>query len=103
MTEGDMSETGTSFPAFPGKVVVLWAGNSHMMAVMTECRFERMAGRMYIVGKDNARAFAKAFPGGLTRAIAWDSEIAQDVIVFDSQEAFERWRSLPTPEGHPPF
>ncbi len=96
-------EGGSGAPAFPGKVVVLWAGNSHMMAVLTACRFEQTAGRTFIVGQDVARAFAKDFPGGLTRAIAWDSELARDVIMFDSLEAFEQWRGLPTPEGYPPF
>jgi hypothetical protein len=90
-------------PAFPGKVVVFWVGNPFMMAVMTECRFERIAGRMYIIGTDHARAFTKDFPGGLTRAIAWDSEPAREVLVFDTLDAFERWRILPTPEGSPPF
>jgi hypothetical protein len=103
MSEEVRDEAQPSVPAFPGKVVVLWAGNSHMMAVLSHCRFERIAGRTYIVGKDHARAFAKDFPGGLTRAIAWDSEVARDVVVFDSLEAFEQWRGLPTPEGYPPF
>jgi uncharacterized protein (TIGR03067 family) len=96
-------EAEASSPAFPGKVAVLWAGNSHMMAVLTDCRFERIAGRMYLVGKDHARALAKDLPGGLTRAIAWDSELARDVVLFDSLEAFEHWRGLPTPEGYPTF
>jgi hypothetical protein len=103
MSEEERHEADASSPAFPGKVVVLWAGNSSMMAVMTNCRFERIAGRMYIIGQDRARAFTKDFAGGLTRAIAWDSELARDVILFDSLEAFEQWRGLPTPEGYPPF
>src|SRR5262249_18704260 len=103
MSDEVRPEEGSPSPAFPGKVVVLWAGNSHMMAVLTACRFERIAGRMFIVGQDVARAFAKDFPGGLTRAIAWDSELAPDVIVFDSRGASGQWRALPTPEGYPPF
>lgn len=103
MSEEAPSEAGASSPAFPGKVVVLWAGNSAMMAVMTDCRFERITSRTYHVGRDHARAFTKDFPGGLTRAIAWDSDLARDVVLFDSLEAFEHWRELPTPEGYPPF
>src|SRR5262249_20707291 len=102
MTDEARPEDGPCSPAFPGKVVALWAGNAPMMAVLTACRFERIAGRTFIVGQDVARAFAKDFPGGLTRAIAWDSELARDVLVFDSLEAFEHWRTLPTPEGFPP-
>jgi hypothetical protein len=97
------AEDCSDSPAFSGKVVVLWAGNSHIMAVLTACRFERIAGRTFIVGQDVARAFTKDYPGGLTRAITWDSELARDVILFDSLEAFERRRELPTPEGYPPF
>jgi hypothetical protein len=47
MSEEARSEADSSSPAFPGKVVVLWAGNSWTMAVMMDCRFERIAG-----GKD---------------------------------------------------
>jgi hypothetical protein len=103
MSEEVRREADSGSPAFPGKVVVLWAGNSYMMAVMTDCRFEQIAGRTYIIGQDHARAFTKDFAGGLTRAIAWDSELARDVVLFDSLEAFEHWRGLPTPEGYPPF
>jgi hypothetical protein len=103
MSEGAQPLADSSSAAFPGKVVVLWAGNSYMTAVMTDCQFERIAGRMYLVGRDHAKAFAKDFPGGLTRAIAWDSELARDVVLFDSLEAFEHWKGLPTPEGYPPF
>jgi hypothetical protein len=58
---------------------------------------------LYIVGHDHARAFTKDVAGGLTRAIAWDSELARDVVLFDSLEAFEHWKGLPAPEGYPPF
>ncbi len=77
-------------PAFPGKVVVV--NGTYMMAVLTDCRFERIAGRTFLVGTDRGAALAKDAPDGLTRVIAWDSDAVRDLVLFDSVDAVAGWR-----------
>jgi hypothetical protein len=91
-----------SMPAFHGKVVVLYRDYYHVIGALAGCRFERIAGRMYLVGQELSTQFALQFPGGMTLAIAWDSPQAESFVLFDSRETFEQWRDAPR-EEHTPF
>ena len=92
----------SSTPAFPGKVVVLYRDFYCVIGVLKDCRFERIAGRMFLVGNDVCPRFARQFPNGLPRAVAWDSPLAESFVLFDSLVEYERWEHA-TGNGEIPF
>jgi hypothetical protein len=89
----------TSAPAFPGKVVALMEANSFYVVALSECRFERIAGRMFLVGHNVQTNHPYNLEVGVTRAVAWDSKLAQNFILFDSEDAFRRWIRTTADEG----
>jgi hypothetical protein len=90
MTQSSKFGPEPAAPAFPGKVVVV--NGTYLMPVLTDCRFERIAGRTFLVGTDHGAALAAGAPDGLTRALAWDSDAVRDLVLFDSVEAVAGWR-----------
>ena len=99
MTQSSRFGPEPAVPAFPGKVVVL--GSTYLMPVLTDCRFERIAGRTFLVGTDHGMAIAKGAPGGLTRAVAWDSDGVRDLMLFDPLAAVEEWKRKPADSAIP--
>jgi hypothetical protein len=101
MTQSSKFGPEPAAPAFPGKVVVV--NGTYMMAVLTDCRFERIAGRTFLVGTDRGAALTAGVPDGLTRAIAWDSDAVRDLVLFDSVDAVAGWQRRQAAVDEIPF
>ena len=101
MTQSSKFGPEPAVPAFPGKVVVV--NGTYLMPVLSDCRFERIAGRTFLVGTDHGAALGAGQPSGLTRVIAWDSDAVRDLVLFDSVEAVDGWRQQKRAEDEIPF
>ena len=69
----------------PGGLVVLSTRGRTMgvPAIMTDCRFERLEGRLFLVGVNQpCRANQFEWTNGTTRRVAWD--VVDEYVVFDS-------------------
>ena len=105
MSEEIRAEADPRSPAFPGKVVVRWAGNSHMMAVLAVARYHGGAYDSQALRSDpeNAgrnRATVVAGPARLCRRLTEviDADIATVSGAADKVLAGRR-SGVPTASG----
>jgi hypothetical protein len=74
---------------FTNGAMVIWTRGRSMAipAIMTNCRFERREGRLFVVGVNQpCRANLHEWTNGTTRSIAWDA--VDEYVVFDSLGLF---------------
>jgi hypothetical protein len=97
-TAGGQPDPGpNTVPDFAGRAVIVYTSNRPVTVpiILTDCRFERQGGRLFLVGiSQPCRRSLVEWSDGSVRCVAWDA--VEEYVVFDSLAAFHtRQESTP--------
>jgi hypothetical protein len=73
-------------PDFSNKAVSVVLVGEEVSRLIVSPRFDRQAGRVFLVGKSPVGASKKDWLAGLEEALAWDQ--VQEYVVFESAKDF---------------